>query len=178
MSDRGCFGLPSVFSLQSDTCSSCSARTACSEKSYALLLRVRGSVDVERYIQDLRLEFAGLGEQRARASLTLAQLTTVESMPARLRGRLKRLLLDRFDVVARQSLEQGENPFPESGSKVMHLAGEMLLAGGMTKIGFRNACQNQLGWSYGTAATESSVALALLRGLGLTKEKGSAIRAA
>jgi hypothetical protein len=90
-------------------------------------------------------------------------------------GRLQRLFEQGFDRVARSRFVKGENPFTPTGAKHLHLAGELLLRGGLTRTSFRQACVARLGWSAATASAESSQALALLRLLGLTQERGEQI---
>lgn len=168
MTDRGCVGLPSVFSHVSSTCATCEARPECSGKVLTTLQRIRGSVQVDDLISQFRLGF--VEQALEKPELTLQQRTAVASMPAKVAGRLKALLLDGFDQTAKSRFAQGDNPFPGSGAKHLHLAGQLLLAGGFTKLEFRTRCIERYGWSTNTAFVEVSRAIALLRGLGLTHE--------
>ncbi len=175
MTDRACFGLPSVFNPASEACTGCAARRRCGEASIAVLQKIRSVVDVEAKIQALRLEFAGVP---ASAPITLEQSRSIASLPVKLQARIRRLFEARFDQAAKQSLAVGENPFPKDGNKASRLAGELLLAGSFTKAQFRTACMERFNWTYPTAATESSVALALLKGLGLVRFDGGVVHAA
>jgi hypothetical protein len=170
MTDRGCFGMPSVFNPASKTCQGCPGSSQCRDRALDALERVRGTIRVEHLIMEFRTEFV-----QPAAALTLEQESVVASMPAKIMERLRGLLLARFDRKASVALLHGINPFPERGAKHMHLAGQLLLAGGFTKSQFRKECEQRFGWTEGTAFSQVSQAIALLRGLGLTTEHGDRV---
>lgn len=168
MTDRGCFALPSTFSQTSKTCSDCSARKECGEKVLATLNLIRSSIKVEHLIAQFHMGDAPIG-------LSLVQRTMVASMPVAIAGRLEILLLAGFDQSARSRFAIRENPFSTSGAKHIRLTGDLLIAGGFTKMELRQAFQERFGWGKNTAFVEVARTLALLRGLSLITESGGYI---
>jgi hypothetical protein len=139
----------------------------CRPKALGALEQLRGSMPVDQLIMEFRADYA-----QPATALTVEQRRLVASMPVKIAGRLEQLLLRHFDKRAQTVFTHGQNPFPEAGAKHLHLAGQMLLAGGFTKAEFRKECEARFGWSEGTAFSQVSQALALLRGLALVQEQG------
>jgi hypothetical protein len=164
MTDRGCFALPSTYSLESKTCKACVAHAECGARVQETLQRIRGTINVEQLIAQFHV-----GEDAP--SLTLAQRTKVASMPVHVARRLETLFLNGFDRTARSLFANSENPFPATGAKHLRLAGNLLLQGGFTKKHLRTECQKRFGWAESTAFVEVARTLALLRGLGLIVER-------
>ena len=169
MTDRGCYGLASVHNTASAACQNCALKVDCAHKVLDILNRVRKVIPVQALIERIEVNYLML-DMPSSPKLTLAQITTVAMIPQRLQGRLKVLLLEGFDRIASARFKQGLNPFKETGAKHLHLAGQMLLGGGFTKAQFRAECIKRYGWTANTAFSQTSSSLALLRGLGLTRE--------
>jgi hypothetical protein len=166
LTDRGCLGMPSVFNRISKACQECCAREQCRELGLASLLRARERIDVEELIQELRRGFATslpLGE------LTEQQQQRIQDAPAKLQTRLRTLLEKGFEQTARECFAQGENPFKTV--KNLHVAGELLLAGGFDRTQLREELMARYGWALSNAYSEVSNAIALLRGLALVVER-------
>lgn len=170
MTDRGCYGLPSVYSHTAKTCGSCAARDDCKSKAFTVLQMIRGTVMVDDLIRSFQLSYAAPESIGKTLTITPAQHARLILAPSKIAGRLERLFLQGFDKIARMAFLQRQNPFPQKGAKHLHLAGELLLQGAVTKAGFREACIERFGWSTGTAASEVSNAVALLSGLNLVIE--------
>lgn len=162
--------MASVFNPGSNACKACPAAKQCRPKALAVLELARGAIPVDQLIMEFREDY----EPPARA-LSLSQESSVASMPVKVAARLRSLLLQGFDRRASAALQQGQNPFTARGAKHLQLAGEMLLAGGFTRSSFRKECQARFTWSEGTAFSQVSQAISLLRGLGLVIDQGDRV---
>jgi hypothetical protein len=168
MTDRGCYGLPSVYSHTSATCQSCVVRATCKDKALSVLQLVRGAIKVDDLIDAYRLSYVAAAD--VTITLTPEQRARVITAPTKLQRRLENLMLAGFDKVAAVAFKRGENPFREDGAKHLRLVGEKLLQGRVVKADLRAAFQRQFGWSTATAASEVSNAVAILSGLDLINE--------
>lgn len=170
VTDRGCMGMPSVLNVASPSCQSCKGFAPCRTAALSVLETVRGTVKVDDMIHELRA-----GQEGAKPAVEIE--FAIASVPKKVAPRLRSLLAKGFDRAARDALRDGVNPFPLSGAKHMHLAGELLLLGRFTKGQYRQDCMNKFGWAEGTAFSEVSMAIALMRGLGLVSVDGDAVTA-
>jgi hypothetical protein len=161
--------MPSVHNPASETCKSCLHREDCRVRAVCALEKVRAVLKVDHLLLRLQPDYA-LG-----FVLSPVQLKLIEQTQDKLRGRLRNLLERQFDKFARAEFSRGTNPFTEKGAKHMRLAGEMLLRGGFTRASLRQQCIEHFGWTQGTALSEVSQAVSLLRGLQVTKEEGDRI---
>lgn len=173
VTDRGCYGLASVHNTASVVCMQCPVKDGCARKALDILTRVRKVISVEHLIERIEVSYLMPLAAPAMPRLTLEQVTTIAAMPARIQGRLRALLLQGFDRLARSRFQSGTNPFKSTGAKHLHLAGQMLLDGAFTKAEFRAECIKRYGWTKETAFSQTSQAFALLRGLDLTQEIGN-----
>lgn len=156
--------MASVLNPESPTCQRCSALEPCRVRALQSLDRVKGAIKVDHLIE--RLEHGSTQGY----ILSLEDHRAIATTPRKVAGRLESLLTKGFHVIARRKLAAGQNPFPVSGAKHIHLAGEMLLAGGFTKGQLRQQCIERFQWTEGTAFSEVSQAVALLRGLRLVRQ--------
>jgi hypothetical protein len=159
--------MPSVLNVASDTCKSCTGLTQCRTSALETLHRIRDSISVEDLIHELRVGYE--------VKPVLQNITLVASMPTKVAKRLNSLLSKGFERSALSALQDGHNPFPPNGAKHMHLVGELLLQGSFTKGDYRRLCIAKFGWKEGTAFSEVSMAIALLRGLGLATVDGDVV---
>jgi hypothetical protein len=134
-----------------------------------MLERLRDKIPVESLIAEFRQGFSPARK------LSLDQEQLIASMPVKIASKMRSLLEQGFPENARAAFQRGENPFPERGPKHIRLAGSMLLGGGFHRVELRDECVHRYGWSDGTASSQVSQTVALLRGLGLTKEQGGFI---
>ena len=163
MTDLGCFGMPSTYNAASIICQRCPFFVPCGKSAQAILAALRGGITADRMLESLT-------PPRVVLQPTQSHITRIHAAPIKVQPRLERLLNDGFDQKAAEAFANGRNPFPLSGSKQMHQAGQMLLQGGFTRHQLRDWCIETMGWSKASAASQVSNDVALLRSLALVEE--------
>lgn len=174
MKELGCFGLPSVHNPRSGFCRVCPDFDSCGQQARALIDKVARAPGMRELAHRFHYVLE-LPDCSAPPTLTPEQERRVASAPVKVAQRLRSLLERGFDTQAARSFATGTNPFSPTGAKHLHLAGELLLAGGFTRAQLRRRCETDFGWTPNTAASQVSQAVSLLRLLDLTEDQGDRV---
>jgi hypothetical protein len=183
-----CFGLPSLIHRDSPHCAECPYLNECERVALNKALALSAYIQIPDVIARLRNRDGQKGQptaitgvshitrttsgEKVRMALTEEDVATVKQMPVKVRRKVELLMKQGKDVAAREALLRGENPFPFEGSGYMHVACELLLAGGFTRAQLRKEYMRRLHWTEGTAYSHVSAVVAISRAIGIAEEIG------
>ncbi|UBM12723.1 hypothetical protein [Cupriavidus metallidurans] len=191
-----CYSRPSTYDDDAPGCLSCRVRTSCRANAQVVLGKVALRVDVSdlqaRFLKDVHrdavqqsesapipnglTEDVGSSIQRSYAqervtySLTERDQAMLAQLPKKVANKARVLMEKGIDFLASKALARGENPFAEKGDRPLHVAAELLLAGGFTRERLRTELQRRYDWTYHAAASHVSQVVALLTAFGVARE--------
>ncbi|WP_371027847.1 hypothetical protein [Paraburkholderia sp. RCC_158] len=173
-----------MFLAASPVCAACTGQSLCVPACHSMLVSLSDRIDTSRDLARLErtarvviaqahppiaVETTIPAPAPAAVQVKLAIDTPAQGMldalPVRVAKVMRPLLKHGLDTKARYSLAAGKNPFDETTPRWLQLAGECLLAGGMTKAELRERYAREFGWSAGTANSRTAIVSALLPAL-------------
>lgn len=189
---RVCFGIPSVFSFSSKTCSTCGDFDKCRDHSYQALKGVAQTpsimsalIEHERFLHPIEnvpdpvpqaTPAANKKKRPSRAKqkffeLTDMQQAMIEALPEKAREFARKIFKRGHDALIRAALRKNEVPLEGiSGYRSLKVA-LRLLNEGFDRQTLRVAFSEELGWSYRSAWNEVSLMWAVLPAIGVAHEK-------
>lgn len=181
-----CYGLPSLIHRDSPHCGECPFLDECERVALNKALALSLYIDIPDVVARLRNREGQKGQptavegvtpltrttsgEKVRMALTQQDFALIKQMPAKVRQKVELLMKQGKDVAAREALLRGENPFPFAGAGYLHVACELLLAGGFTRAELRKTYMQRLGWTEGTAYSHVSAVVAIFPALGIAEE--------
>lgn len=187
---ENCFGVPSIFSFESETCKRCSGKSDCQRECYAKLKSV-ADTNLVKHLLSLHQQYAPeevqakpitvsrpapkAGNQQKR-ELTEREAKIIESLPAKVGKTLRTIWTNSDDIAMNAAFERGENPFDKERSNALHAVYEVI---GSQKISRPNVVKSLMtdhGWTYASAQSYVSMALQLFVALGYAERDGDFVR--
>lgn len=191
-----CYSRPSTYDDDAPGCKACRVRASCRSNAQIVLGKVALRVDVSdlqaRFLKDVHREAMQQGEpapipsaltedagvsidrsyaqERVTYALTERDQAMLDKLPKKVANKARVLMEKGIDFLARKALARGENPFAEKGDRPLHVAAELLLAGGFTRERLRQEMQRRYEWTYHAAASHVSQVIALLTAFGVVQE--------
>lgn len=188
---RVCFGVPSVYHPDSGECHGrCALLERCRRQCKGRLLALGTAApagmlarfaDVEEEAKTNLGLTEQLGkrkrEKAVRIALTAEQETQLAALPKKVAESVRAMISKGLDVKARDIVREGGNPFSKQGNKTLHLVMAMITNGTLivSRPLIREAFVRRFKWSAGTASSEATRAVQVLRALGVIHEEGEVL---
>lgn len=191
---RVCFGIPTVFSFSSKTCSVCSDFGACRRLAHDALIEAPATAEITHALVEFEREVvasvpvpkaktevapvapASAGTHYTRRGnrhleLTDDQKNIVRSIPMKAGDMLEKIFRRGHDAEIRIALKRGETPLTDvKGYRSLKLALSKL-SKGIDRQGLRACFEQELGWGYSSAWNEVSLLWTVLPAMGVAVER-------
>lgn len=173
----GCFGLPSCFQPEGDTCKQCRFASACQAQASILLAEVEREVNCEAIHWKFEAQIVPRTNKPAlkqakqkTAVMTEYQIRLVTEMPAKVKPIAQAMFMKRIDL--HKSLATRINPFDRHKPEFLRIPVQMLIEQGQfTKKQLQERYkQEYTHWQYSTMMSHATQAVQLLIGLKTAKE--------
>lgn len=197
----GCFGSPSVYSLDSNVCAACASYNTCRIASYATLEKIRGTINVSDVLaRHAKARIAAVSDSVAKFPV---EEPAPQAQPKAIADKVARktpVAVVMFDVssadeqiistlavktgeLARQQIKQnllhnvapglkkGLNVYSQTGPKFLRIACDLLLRGGFTRNSLNRAMVTEFAWQETTAGPHVAQVCGLFNAFGITQEK-------
>lgn len=196
----GCFGSPSVYSLDSSVCAACASYNTCRRAAHVTLENIRGAINVSDVLaRHAKARLTAISNAADKFPVADAEAT---AQPKPLKDKVIRktpVAVVMFDVsasdeqiistlavktgeLARQqikqnllstvapALKQGLNPYASVGPKFLRLACDLLNKGGFTRASLNREMITQFAWQHTTAGPHVAQVCGLFNAFGITQE--------
>ena len=162
----GCFGSALTFSATAAECRSCPFAAQCQPLHERRLTMLREKLAPGIVVKPQPRPRVEMEPPSVRPAAPATALTQPD-LPVKVVRLMEQITRRGLRVV--ESFQAGRNPFDSPA--FLHIAGNMLLAGGFDRADLRTALMTTLDWTYGTAQAHVGQVFAVLPAYGIATEQ-------
>lgn len=167
----GCFGNAITYSTKSKTCLECEYTDSCAPAARQRIEELRSLISVEAI---LKMSHKAPETPVAKTRFDIDLPETAQKLISRLPDNAQRTAaqLVRSKINYRKHLLEGINPIRDEKPLAVSVLFDLLLKGPVERITYLLELKNRLGHSPAVAASQASIGVAVVIGLGIAKKDG------
>ncbi|QOC57915.1 hypothetical protein phiK7B1_060 [Pseudomonas phage phiK7B1] len=167
----GCFGNAITYSDKSKTCQECDTRNECAPAARQRIEELRTLISVEAILKmSHKSPEKPVEVTRFDADLPETAQKLISRLPENAQRTAAQMV--RTKVNFRKHLLEGINPIKDSKPLAVSVLFDMLLKGPVERITYLLELKSRLGHSPAVAASQASIAVSVVIGLGIAKKDG------